>query len=587
MSKIESEDPNTVTLHVEAAPGQVSNIMEVKNSAGTILYSISPTGVQVETPGTKVVNALDMAGTAYTDTQITNAIAALPTEGGIVWVPEGTWTMAATVTITKNYVTILCAKGAIFQPVAAATLSFVFSIDGVTDITIDGGVYQNGTGTLSYGIRTRLLCQRITLRNMTFSGVGTAGAGSSFYIGAGSVASTDILIENINIVSGCRGVTTEAYGVGGSLTGVILRNVRIDGTTAASIVCARTTDVTINKCSVINSGGAGMAFDSVCVDVKITDNKIDVCHEQGIIIAGASTDIYIAGNNVTNTEDDGIMLTGSCLRSRIIGNHCENTTNALTNCINAWTGDDHVISGNYCKHAKTMGILAAYATNVVINGNVCIGNHHSGICVSDSSSEFSVTGNVCVDNELMGITIDPTHNGDAYDAFGTVVGNTCTDCTTCYGISIEGANYMVVTGNMCARNIMGINVANSTDVLIQSNRCYSNTEGVRLGATTVLVHVFDNDLSGNAAAVNIIAGAATYEIRGNVGWVTENFGTGVVGTGAQQDIDHGLAAIPTRVILSEDTTGGALAYQSAAADANHLKVTATLNKTFQWEAKVR
>ena len=69
------------------------------------------------------------------------------------------------------------------------------------------------------------------------------------------------------------------------------------------------------------------------------------------------------------------------------------------------------------------------------------------------------------------------------------------------------------------------------------------------------------------------------------GFVTENKGTST-GTGAQQDIAHGLAVIPTynQVFFSERSTGGAIPYQSAAPDATNIHPTATLNKTYNWYA---
>jgi len=66
-------------------------------------------------------------------------------------------------------------------------------------------------------------------------------------------------------------------------------------------------------------------------------------------------------------------------------------------------------------------------------------------------------------------------------------------------------------------------------------------------------------------------------------FVNDNSGTST-GTGAQQTIAHGLNVTPNRVLLSESTTGGALAYQSAAADATNIYITAVLNKTYQWRA---
>jgi hypothetical protein len=76
-----------------------------------------------------------------------------------------------------------------------------------------------------------------------------------------------------------------------------------------------------------------------------------------------------------------------------------------------------------------------------------------------------------------------------------------------------------------------------------------------------------------------------HKYRDNIGFVSENAGTST-GTGSQQTIAHGLGAAPTKVILSEYTTGGALAYQSQAADATNIYITATNEKTYAWRAEI-
>lgn len=59
------------------------------------------------------------------------------------------------------------------------------------------------------------------------------------------------------------------------------------------------------------------------------------------------------------------------------------------------------------------------------------------------------------------------------------------------------------------------------------------------------------------------------------------------GTGAQQSIPHNLIIAPAnKILLSERTTGGALARQSAAADATNLYITATNAKDYTWHAKI-
>jgi len=87
-----------------------------------------------------------------------------------------------------------------------------------------------------------------------------------------------------------------------------------------------------------------------------------------------------------------------------------------------------------------------------------------------------------------------------------------------------------------------------------------------------------NDLKDAAdTGIHIYGNAATCK--------AQNWGV-ATGTGAQQTIAHGLAGTPSEVLLCESTTGLAIPYQSAAADATNIYVLATLNKTFRWRASL-
>lgn len=81
----------------------------------------------------------------------------------------------------------------------------------------------------------------------------------------------------------------------------------------------------------------------------------------------------------------------------------------------------------------------------------------------------------------------------------------------------------------------------------------------------------------------ILLPSSGVKVKDNPGFITENTGT-ATGTGAQQTIAHGCAFTPTydQVFLTERSTGGALAYQSAAPDATNIYITAALNKTYNW-----
>ncbi|MDD4986661.1 MAG: hypothetical protein PHQ43_12950, partial [Dehalococcoidales bacterium] len=73
-------------------------------------------------------------------------------------------------------------------------------------------------------------------------------------------------------------------------------------------------------------------------------------------------------------------------------------------------------------------------------------------------------------------------------------------------------------------------------------------------------------------------------LLGGKGFVHSNSGTST-GTGSQQTIAHGLSATPTRVYFS-NIEDGANPYQSAAADATNIYVTAVSGKDYVWKAEV-
>lgn len=69
------------------------------------------------------------------------------------------------------------------------------------------------------------------------------------------------------------------------------------------------------------------------------------------------------------------------------------------------------------------------------------------------------------------------------------------------------------------------------------------------------------------------------------GYPFENRGTST-GTGAQQDIAHGLPDTPAEVILTEYLTGLAIPKENIVADATQIHPLATLNKDYRWSVKM-
>lgn len=129
------------------------------------------------------------------------------------------------------------------------------------------------------------------------------------------------------------------------------------------------------------------------------------------------------------------------------------------------------------------------------------------------------------------------------------------------------------------------------------------TTGARIGTVSNVNRIKFRDcfFDGNTVDIENGAGALTTIVKGGLchpalctvtnafrifdNEDTVNHGTSV-GTGAQQTIAHNLPGTPTRVVLTEYNTGGALPYESAAADAVNIYVTAVLGNTYRWKASI-
>lgn len=111
-----------------------------------------------------------------------------------------------------------------------------------------------------------------------------------------------------------------------------------------------------------------------------------------------------------------------------------------------------------------------------------------------------------------------------------------------------------------------------------------NSFEVNSGATDLNIAGSGHIVVGNNFTNTVTTTATASLLKHNVGYVTENSGTGT-GNGAQQTIAHGCNFTPTydQVFLSERATGGALARQTAAPDATNIYVTATNAKDYNWK----
>jgi len=590
MSKTESEDPNVITYEVVAAPGQVSNIVEYKKSDGTILYSMSPTGVQTVTPGTKIINALDMAGTAYSGTQVIAAIAALPVTGGTVYLSAGTWTFTAVIDVPAH----ITVRGA-GDATVIHDYGFLIGEAGCTieDMSFTGS-YTNG-----YAAFVCTPGSDATFRNLSATLDNTHVAAFGFYANASTL--DGIYIEN------CRAIDCDCMGFffGGEGIGPKIKNVWIINSVAVNCGrAARYTDWDVGfslaeqpdvenmfvvGCSASGSWESGFHFEDAPTKTNV---QLIGCrsYDNGQKTGGA---VYGAGFLVSPgiTLSDCVSMNnargytmGNVVAGVLTINNCRDTGSGCSLKGGGSVGAVH-IDGFVSEGATTNPIYTPGLSNV----------RARNVCIYDPVGD--VTNGYCAIISAVGAFTSDNLDWELNVSGGTGAGVE-------FLILANGATNLRLRGHLDCSDDVSLPIYSDTsdDLLIEDMTIFAHGGGtaIYVGAdcTNVLIkntHIEDRATIPNLA-VGVDGGGVAVIDKDSVICIgvtapfvsclfRANSGTST-GTGAQQTVAHGLVATPTDVILSEYTTGLAIPYQSAAADATNIYVLATLNKTWAWRAKV-
>jgi hypothetical protein len=216
-----------------------------------------------------------------------------------------------------------------------------------------------------------------------------------------------------------------------------------------------------------------------------------------------------------------------------------------------------------------------------------------GIYIICSASQYNVGASfsdIYVWNCKGGISTD----GNAADhAIGNIVFNNpqiyCKGVSGSYGIRIgaytSGVNIFGGFVENAYTAAYYIASASASAVTLYG----TNTQGEDSGASHISCHatasnttrVINHKFSGVGT---LIGGTRPSEIIAPVGYTIQN-SDNATGTGSEQTIAHGCSFTPTvnEVVLSERSTGGALAYQTKAPDATNIYVLATNEKDFIWK----
>ena len=333
------------------------------------------------------------------EVEINQALNALPDSGGYVHLLEGTYSIAASIAIPMDNVSLIGAgRGTILQ--TNANINVVNINNRVSIIISNLYILGNATGATQTGIHI-------------------------------------INQSNFCIITNCWVVNTRLYGVilEDSDDCVISKN-NISGCAAGIRIQTGSSRnrITENNCSNNSVDGISI-FNTLPVSMlnSVANNICDNNDFYGIEV-NWSNDITISGNVCSNNGNSGIYLLSSSMNSISDNISTSNTEHGIyvvlsnnnnfngNQChanvrhgIYLWVSEGNTVTENNCRDndvndtATYDGIsLFSNADNNVISSNRCDGNDRDGIRIDDNTCDK----NIVTSNQLLGNTTGAlTDNG--------------------------------------------------------------------------------------------------------------------------------------------------------------------------------
>jgi len=379
--------------------------------------------------------------------------------------------MAASLNVNKIWGSLVCnvkdkqfaggAKGGgVLDDTAAiqAALDYVSAAGGgVVIFPLD--TYRT-TYTLLYGSNTRLDFNGSTLYYDTTQTDGTAIVSKSYL---GTVLTENVVVENLNL----RTNTGQGNGIGTpKAKNVLIRNCRTSQLHWHLVDIAGGENITVEKCSVENTGDAGIQIDNLSQVGGLFVENYDHTLTSALVDFTASKNITIRNNTVKN------CLVGIHLH-RNGGKDIRIEGNEVVDCATGILGDASTTWSNIIIFANIIYKTASNADgdgillrgiydNVLIHNNLVV-NHNRGISVkqNDSLPSSATKGIVISDNTIR----DVKTRGIILDwASGVISGNTVTNC----GYNLDTSTFNS-TNTKVGDTAVGINIYSSQDVICRGN----------------------------------------------------------------------------------------------------------------------
>ena len=426
VSKIEDPHGTHVVIDVDNRKGMLEEITVERTHLGADFIVYPSDGEYIVIYGKNL-------SVAYSDTDATTAIEwainHLPTDGGVVRLASGTYTVTSTIDILRSNV-VLAGSG-------LGTVLYLASGSNCVVIRIG-----DGSTTLS----------GIVIRDIEIDGnkAGNTGSTGIHLYGGGSTTK----IENSSIIN-CYIHDCNGDGIKMDYAEYILiKDCRCINNYAHGIHMRYSSynQIMSNICNY--NGGNGIWLDTSCAYNKITKNT---CNNNG----GGPTDWFITHSGISLfwSSNHNIISDNTCNSNDGYGIDIDQSSSYCT------------ITGNICNYNGGHGIYCVYGDGGTVVANRCSGNSGSGIAISGSGDNWVVDSNVCSDNGGNGISLSGSWNHITENC--VITSNRCYSNSN-YGISIGS----YVTDTLVSRNSLSGNTAGAISdsgsrTMIKGNKGYT------------------------------------------------------------------------------------------------------------------
>jgi len=360
-------------------------------------------GLYMRTKQAIPTNIVAQDGTG-THTDIQQAIDDLPTDGGKVYIKEGTYIISSRIYIKKSNVTI---EGAGDGTILKAADNFhdymIYIGDGINtyysiflnNFTIDHNDTGYSGADVAIVIDDYVHTPHIT--NLYFKNVG----GSGIVITSGQEQIIISQCRFVNIFSAAINATAGILFIHDNYFSNCNNTIQLTNVSSANIM---------NNYFILGEGITGVYCSGsehylICNNTFISNNPSTTTY--GIYLGGTGKRAVISNNTFKNM---GIAIYLSSTSS------CEISNNAIYSCTNygiyLTQSNDNIINGNYIIYAISYDGIYFYSqcTNNIVTGNR-ITSCKYGIHEKDSTSDYNIiTSNNCRGNSTGGILTYGTHD---------------------------------------------------------------------------------------------------------------------------------------------------------------------------------